>query len=166
MTERQNKIAAFEKLANACLEKDGTSKEQLSTLCKEASEKLSEAADKLSKYRQKDIEKTAAIESLKKENTKLQSQLNYIHKTAQVQNVVDTMVNKGMLRQSDAKEKTEELLGMNAEALGQFKAAVESVQKVDTEKFGVNSLEYLMTSTAEDNQTDQDMLTSFSHMKH
>lgn len=166
LTEAQRNFSNLSALVNENQEKQSLSSKTTKNfdnqklLLKVAAEKLKEGADKFEKYQE-------IIKNLELENKKLQSkvsdlssQLVNINKTASVSAVVDDMIDKNMVSILEKDQKVQDLMNMDDTALEQLKLAVSSVEKVDEEKYGINSLQYIVDNDII--QAKKTMLDSFS----
>ncbi len=167
MTEKQKRIDGISQFINGepVIKIASTSKINLKKICKTASDALYKSAAKIEELENKLLEQTSLAEEFRKEAQELREEVQHFKKVEDVSKIADEMLTKGMLKESDVDSKIQELLDMNSDALSQFKNAVDGVQKLDTEKFGVDSLSYILSATSSNEPVKKDMLTSFEHMK-
>lgn len=167
MTEKQKRIDGISQFINGepVIKTASALKGNLKQICKQASTALYKSAAKIEELQGKLLKQASLTEEFKKEAQELREEVERFKKVEDVSKIADEMLIKGMIKESDVGSKVEELLNMNSDALAQFKTAVEGVQKLDTEKFGVDSLSYLLPDTNSNEPVKEDMLTSFEHMK-
>lgn len=129
-------------------------------ILKFAAEKLEESACKLSKYLEEIKSLQLDKQELQRKVDDLEKELESIHKKAAAEEIVDDMIEKNMVSALNKEQKMSELLAMEDSALEQLKQAVSAVERVDEEKYGISSLQYLMDSDII--QTKKTMLEEFS----
>lgn len=130
-------------------------KKSKSELLKTASDLLSSSADKiehlLTEQKQLRNEKVAAEQKCKQ----LSDELSKMKKTAFVSEIVNSMLDKGLLSCNEAQSKTASLMEMDDNALNQFQEAIASVDTV-YKKNGVDSLQYLESNASIENNDRSD----------
>lgn len=133
--ELKEKIAAT---INRGVKSDNGSSDNVCLLLKKASNMLKVAAQN-----QKNLQTCNA--KLTEENNELSNEIKDIQKEAEIEEVLNSMINKGLVSRSDTISKKAELFNMDELAFNSFKEAIENIQPAE-KTAGIDSLTFITES--------------------
>jgi len=133
----------------------------LQGLLKKASVAVNELTSELAKYKDAYEKKVVENQSLRLEAKRLREELSKIKKRSYVDSLIGEMVDKRLVKPSQKEVRASELMDMDNSSLEALKNAIDSVEKLNTEKLGVQSFQYLFDENP-GYEEKEDMLTNFS----